>query len=72
MTIGRQTVCTALRRLWGDTVNLPNRMESAGVPDTIQVTRPVYKTLKDQYVFEPRGAIEVKGKAQVEAWLLKL
>jgi class 3 adenylate cyclase len=58
--------------LWGDTVNLASRMESAGVPDTIQVTRPVYETLKDQYVFESRGAIEVKGKGQVEAWLLKL
>jgi hypothetical protein len=25
--------------LWGDTVNLTSRMESGGVPDTIQVTR---------------------------------
>ena len=58
--------------LWGDTVNLASRMESGGVPDTIQVTRPVYEKLKDKFVFEPRGAIEVKGKGSVEAWLLKL
>ena len=58
--------------LWGDTVNLASRMELAGVPDAIQVTRPVYEQLKDKFVFEPRGAIEVKGKGQVEAWLLKL
>jgi class 3 adenylate cyclase len=58
--------------LWGDTVNLASRMESGGVPDMIQVTRPVYEKLKDQFVFEPRGEIEVKGKGSVEAWLLKM
>jgi class 3 adenylate cyclase len=58
--------------LWGDTVNLASRMESGGIPDTIQVTRPVYERLKDEFVFESRGAIEVKGKGSVEAWLLKL
>jgi class 3 adenylate cyclase len=57
--------------LWGDTVNLASRMESAGVPDSVQVTRPVYEQLKDQFVFEPRGAIEVKGKGKVEAWVLR-
>ena len=58
--------------LWGDTVNLASRMESGGVPDGIQVTRPVYEKLKDEFVFEPRGFIEVKGKGSVEAWLLRL
>jgi class 3 adenylate cyclase len=58
--------------LWGDTVNLASRMESGGIPDSIQVTRPVYEQLKDRFVFEPRGAIEVKGKGNVEAWLLRL
>jgi len=58
--------------LWGDTVNLASRMESGGVPDMIQVTRPVYEALKNQFTFEPRGEIEVKGKGNVEAWLLKM
>jgi class 3 adenylate cyclase len=58
--------------LWGDTVNLASRMESGGIPDTVQVTRPVYEKLKDHFVFEPRGTIEVKGKGKVEAWLLRL
>jgi class 3 adenylate cyclase len=47
-------------------------MESGGMPDTIQVTRSVYEKLKDEFVFEARGTIEVKGKGVVEAWLLKL
>jgi len=58
--------------LWGDTVNLASRMESGGLPDMIQVTRPVYEKLKDSFVFEARGPIEVKGKGSVEAWLLKM
>jgi class 3 adenylate cyclase len=58
--------------LWGDTVNLASRMESGSVPDAVQVTRPVYEKLKDQFVFEPRGTIDVKGKGGVEAWLLRL
>jgi class 3 adenylate cyclase len=58
--------------LWGDTVNLASRMETGSLPDAIQVTRPVYEALKDEYAFEFRGAIEVKGKGQIEAWLLKL
>ena len=58
--------------LWGDTVNLASRMESGGIPDSVQVTRAVYEQLKDQFAFEPRGSIEVKGKGSVEAWLLRL
>ncbi|PWT92161.1 MAG: adenylate/guanylate cyclase domain-containing response regulator [Acidobacteria bacterium] len=56
--------------LWGDTVNLASRMESHGIPDTIQVTRSVFEKVKDQYSFEPRGAIEVKGKGAIETWIL--
>jgi class 3 adenylate cyclase len=58
--------------LWGDTVNLASRMESGGLPDSIQVTRPVYEKLKSLFVFEERGPIEVKGKGSVEAWLLRI
>jgi len=58
--------------LWGDTVNLASRMEAASMPDVIQVTRPVYEALKDEFTFESRGAIDVKGKGSIEAWLLKL
>lgn len=56
--------------LWGDTVNLASRMESTGVPGEIQVTRSVYEQLKDSFQFEGRGVIQVKGKGEIEAWLL--
>jgi len=57
--------------LWGDTVNLASRMESHGIPDAIQVTRPVFEKLGSRCAFEERGPVEVKGKGQVQAWLLK-
>jgi class 3 adenylate cyclase len=56
--------------LWGDTVNLASRMESTGVPGQIQVTRSVYERLKNSYEFESRGVVQVKGRGEIEAWLL--
>ncbi|MCP3977599.1 MAG: adenylate/guanylate cyclase domain-containing protein, partial [bacterium] len=57
--------------LWGDTVNTASRMESHGVPDTIQVTRATYEKLKDGYELEPRGTVDIKGKGEMEVWVLK-
>jgi class 3 adenylate cyclase len=56
--------------LWGDTVNLASRMESTGVPGQIQVTRSVRDRLKDSFEFESRGLVQVKGKGEIETWLL--
>jgi class 3 adenylate cyclase len=57
--------------LWGDTVNLASRMESTGVPGEIQVTRSVYERLKGKFEFDSRGAIQVKGKGEIDAFLLR-
>ena len=56
--------------LWGDTVNIASRMESHGLPDQIQVTEPVYERLKNDFVFERRGCVEVKGKGPTLTYLL--
>ncbi|MBM0741691.1 PAS domain S-box protein [Phormidium sp. CLA17] len=57
--------------LWGDTVNIANRMESHGIPGKIQVTEATYQRLKDQYQFERRGIVDVKGKGEMATyWLL--
>jgi class 3 adenylate cyclase len=57
--------------LWGDTVNVASRMESGGIPGQIQVTPATYDLLAGNgYRFEPRGTIEVKGKGEMETWLL--
>lgn len=56
--------------VWGDTVNLASRMESLGVPGRIQVTAPVEERLRDRFVLEPRGLVEVKGKGPMPTWFL--
>jgi adenylate cyclase len=56
--------------LWGDTVNMASRMESHGTPDTIQITRTTFELLRDDFVIEPIGLVEVKGKGEVETWRL--
>ncbi len=57
--------------LWGDAVNVASRMESQGMPNCIQVTAEVYELLKDQYRFEPRGQINVKGKGEMMTYWLQ-
>jgi guanylate cyclase len=56
--------------LWGDTVNMASRMESHGRPDEIQITRSTWEFLRDDFVTEPIGHVEVKGKGAVETWRL--
>src|SRR5215207_8347855 len=56
--------------LWGDTVNMASRMESHGTSDQIQITRPTWELLRDDFVTQPIGLIDVKGKGVVETWRL--
>ncbi len=57
--------------LWGETVNLASRMESHGLPGQIQTTEATYEKLRDLYVFEARGDVDVKGKGMTKAYFLK-
>jgi len=54
--------------VWGDTVNVASRMESHGQPGRVHVTASTYALIKDEFVCEPRGSIEVKGKGEMETW----
>jgi class 3 adenylate cyclase len=56
--------------LWGDTVNLASRMESQGQPGCIQITPLTHERLKDKYLFQARGRVEVKGKGEMTTYLL--
>ncbi len=56
--------------LWGDTVNMASRMESHGAPDSIHITGSTQDLLGDEFITEPRGLVDVKGKGPVETWLL--
>ncbi len=56
--------------LWGNTVNIAQRLEAQGVPGAIQVSEDTYALLKDKYPFEPRGPISIKGRGEMKAYLL--
>lgn len=56
--------------LWGDTVNTASRMESHGVPGSVQVTERAYWRLRDKFHLKLRGEIEVKGKGLMRTYLL--
>jgi adenylate cyclase len=56
--------------LWGDTVNTASRMESHGLPGTIQLTEATHALIKDTFICERRGVILVKGKGEMETWVL--
>lgn len=56
--------------LWGDTVNIASRMESHGLPGMIQVSAATYEHLRDQFFFEERGPIPVKGKGVMTTYFL--
>ncbi|PZV16218.1 MAG: hypothetical protein DCF20_08745 [Pseudanabaena sp.] len=56
--------------LWGDTVNVASRMESLGLAKAIQVTEETYLRLRDQFNFEKRGLIPVKGKGEMLTYWL--
>lgn len=56
--------------LWGDTVNTASRMESHGLAGMIHVSDYTYNLLKSEFLFEKRGAIQVKGKGEMRTYFL--
>jgi guanylate cyclase len=56
--------------LWGEAVNTASRMESHGVPGTIQISRATYDLIRDDYACERRGKVDVKGMGQTETFFL--
>ncbi len=56
--------------LWGDVVNTASRMESEGVPGSIQVSTATYELIRDRFVCESRGLVSVKGKGDMQTYLL--
>jgi adenylate cyclase len=57
--------------VWGDTVNVASRMESHGLPGKIQITEALHELLGDDFVYESRGEIDVKGKGRMTTWFLE-
>jgi len=56
--------------VWGDAVNIASRMESHGLGGAVQITQTTYELIKDEFVCEPRGTVNVKGKGEMDVWLV--
>jgi class 3 adenylate cyclase len=65
--IGRSRMCFDL---WGDAVNVASRMESTSLVGRIQVSQATFNRVKNNYQFEERGSIDVKGKGAMLTYLL--
>ena len=45
-------------------------MQSHGIPGQIQVSKFTYELIKEDFICESRGTISVKGKGDMEVWLV--
>lgn len=57
--------------IWGDTVNLASRMESAGVPGKVNVSEFTKELVKDKFTFISRGEIPAKNYGDVEMFFVE-
>ena len=56
--------------VWGDTVNVASRMESAGVVGQVQLTEATAALLRGRYPLEHRQSVPVKGKGTMTTYLV--
>ncbi len=56
--------------VWGDPVNLAARLEGSGEPGRIQVSAAFREALDEDFAFEPRGPIDIKGVGRQETFFL--
>jgi guanylate cyclase len=57
--------------LWGDAVNTASRMESSGLAGQIQISEATFRLVEEEFVCEPQGVVEVKGKGPMPVWYLR-
>ena len=56
--------------VWGETVNVANRLESSAPPGGIHVSEAVASAVRSQFGLEPRGSTELKGLGRMKTYLL--
>ena len=56
--------------LWGDTVNIASRMESASEPGRVNLSAYAYDLVKSRYKGEYRGKLDAKGKGEIDMYFV--
>jgi len=57
--------------LWGDTVNIASRCESASEPMRVNISEATYKLVKDLFKCEYRGLVAAKGKGEMPMYFVE-
>lgn len=57
--------------IWGDTVNTASRVESAGAPGRINISKQTATLIDHAFVLDARGPVEIKGKEALEMYWVK-
>ena len=56
--------------VWGDTVNIPSRLESSGAANQINISRATYERVKDFFICEYRGRVAAKNKGEIDMYFV--
>jgi adenylate cyclase len=56
--------------VWGDTVNTASRMESSGIPGSINISQTTFELIKDFFTIEYRGKVSAKNKGEIDMYLV--
>jgi class 3 adenylate cyclase len=57
--------------IWGDTVNIAARMESAGEAGRVNVSAYTYDLIRKDFACEYRGRVDAKGKGEVDMYFVE-
>jgi len=56
--------------IWGDTVNIASRMESAGEIGRVNVSAYTFDLIRDEFACEYRGKVSAKGKGEIDMYFV--
>ncbi|HOW20331.1 MAG TPA: adenylate/guanylate cyclase domain-containing protein [Tenuifilaceae bacterium] len=57
--------------IWGDTVNIASRMETASEPGKVNISQTTYSYIKDYFVCTSRGKVPAKNLGEIEMYFVE-
>ncbi|MCB0570039.1 MAG: adenylate/guanylate cyclase domain-containing protein, partial [Phaeodactylibacter sp.] len=57
--------------IWGDTVNIAARMESAGQAGRVNLSRSTFELVKEQFSCSHRGKVPAKNIGEVDMYFVE-